>query len=320
MSVEVRAPLFRDPVCDGAADPVIIWNRLEKEWWIFYTNRRAYGPNTEVSYMHGSDIGIASSSDYGKTWVYRGTAQGLAIEPGHNTYWAPEIIEHEGIYHMYVSYVRGIPDDWNQPRAILHYTSTDLWNWKYESRLTLSSGRVIDACVYRLLDGRWKMWYKDEVNDSHTYTAYSNDLYEWEAGPAEITDCPHEGPNVFFLEGSYWMLTDPWEGLGVYKSDDACHWKRCENILFEPGTRADDSAMANHADVLVHNGRAYVFYFTHPEVSFEQRHNPGFIWEYRHRRSSLQAAELSVRGGELYCDRNKVFVDLVMGSETDAGF
>lgn len=312
MNIEPKAPLFRDPIFDGAADPVILWNDMEKEWWIFYTNRRAFGPKAGVSYMHGTDIGIASSSDFGKTWVYRGIAQGLHAEPGHNTYWAPEVIENEGTYHMYVSYVRGIPNDWNQPRAILHYTSRDLWNWTYESRLPLSSDRVIDACVCQLPDGRWKMWYKDEVNDSYTYTAISDDLYQWEAGPAEITDCQHEGPNVFWFQGCYWMITDPWEGLGVYKSDDAARWKRCSNILAQPGTRRDDGTVANHADVLVHGGRAYIFYFTHPEVSCEQRHDPNFSWEYRHRRSSLQAAELTVKDGELCCDRNRVLMDLQM--------
>jgi hypothetical protein len=35
------APLFRDPIFDGSADPSIIWNPSEKEWWIFFTQRRA---------------------------------------------------------------------------------------------------------------------------------------------------------------------------------------------------------------------------------------------------------------------------------------
>jgi len=34
-------PLFRDPVFDGAADPVVIWNPSVQRWWMFYTNRRA---------------------------------------------------------------------------------------------------------------------------------------------------------------------------------------------------------------------------------------------------------------------------------------
>ncbi|WP_019534432.1 hypothetical protein [Paenibacillus ginsengihumi] len=28
-----QAPLFRDPIHDGAADPTVIWNREAKEWW-----------------------------------------------------------------------------------------------------------------------------------------------------------------------------------------------------------------------------------------------------------------------------------------------
>jgi hypothetical protein len=38
---QAAVPLFRDPVHDGAADPVAVWNRAKKTWWMFYTNRRA---------------------------------------------------------------------------------------------------------------------------------------------------------------------------------------------------------------------------------------------------------------------------------------
>lgn len=312
MKIVPNAPLFRDPIYDGAADPSIIWNPMEKEWWIFYTSRRAFSPGLGVSYMHGSDIGIASSSDGGKSWLYRGTAQGLAYERGKNTYWAPEVLEHEGIFHMYVSYVRGIPDSWDYPRAILHYTSKNLWDWELEGPLKLASDRVIDACVIRLADQSWKMWYKNENDGSHTYSAYSKDLYHWQPGGPEITDCPHEGPNVFYFHDQYWMVTDPWKGLAVYVSDDAEQWKRCSNILDLPGQRRDDGTIGAHADVLVRNGHAYIFYFTHPEVSKEERNDPDFVWEYRHRRTSLQAAELVYRDGELVCDRDHVEIELAI--------
>lgn len=305
-----KAPLFKDPVYNGAADPVIIWNKEEKSWWIFYTNRRASAPNDKFSFVHGTDIGITSSSDGGQSWTYRGIAKGLAFEEGRNTYWAPEIIEHEGMYHMYLSYVKGVPSDWNCGRSIIHYTSTDLWNWKYEGKLELSSERVIDACVIRLKNGQFKMWYKDEGHDSCSYTAYSTDLYHWIVGDAEITDCQHEGPNVFFFREEYWMITDPWEGLGVYKSKDAKSWVRCPNILDVPGKRKDDGTIGAHADVLVNGNNAYIFYFTHPEVSMKERNDPEFVWEYRHRRSSIQVAELVVSDGRLLCDRNHVQIDL----------
>jgi hypothetical protein len=59
-------PLFRDPVFDGAADPVVIWNHHENKWFMFYTNRRAKAPASEtpgVTWVHGTRIGIAESSD-----------------------------------------------------------------------------------------------------------------------------------------------------------------------------------------------------------------------------------------------------------------
>ena len=73
------------------------------------------------------------------------------------------------------------------------------------------------------------------------------------------------------------MITDPWEGLGVYRSVDAREWKRCGNILDRPGIRKDDGAIGCHADVLVHKGRAYIFYFTHPEVGMEERNSSSKI-------------------------------------------
>ena len=169
------APLFRDPIYDGAADPVVIWNREEQSWWLLYTNRRANVECPGVAWVHGSEIGIASSSDHGQTWRYRGTLQGLEFERGRNTFWAPEVLWHEGLYHLYVSYVPGVPQDWSGSRSIVHMTSRNLWDWQYASTLSLSSDRVIDAAVIRLANGRWRMWYKDEVNHAHTYAADSDD-------------------------------------------------------------------------------------------------------------------------------------------------
>lgn len=302
----IEAPLFRDPLYDAPTDPTVIWNNERREWWMFYTQRRSARNIIGVAHIHGTAIGVASSKD-GSRWLYRGTLPNLDFEIGHNTFWAPEIIFAEGEYHMYVSYITGIPIDWNRERHIVHYTSDDLWNWEYQSILPLSSDKVIDACVHRLPNGTYKMWYKDEAHGSRTYTAVSRDLYEWTAGGAEITDCPHEGPNVFEFGGKTWMITDEWHGLGVYESDDCTNWTKNGIILFEGGTREWDGVMGSHADVLVCGDEAYIFYFTHPFFSNEERLSSGFVEGEDNGRTCIQAARLTVENGRLCCDRNADF-------------
>ena len=62
------APLYRDPVYDGVADPVVVWNKEDRSWWMLYTQRRANVNAGNVAYCYGNDIGIASSCDHGRTW------------------------------------------------------------------------------------------------------------------------------------------------------------------------------------------------------------------------------------------------------------
>src|SRR5690242_19815725 len=112
-------PLFSDPIYDGAADPTIIWNADERAWWILYTNRRANVDCRGVAWVHGTDIGIASSADAGQSWRYRGILAGLEFERGCTTFWAPEVLWYAGFYHMYASYVPGVPHDWSGPRRII---------------------------------------------------------------------------------------------------------------------------------------------------------------------------------------------------------
>lgn len=96
--VTLPSPLFRDPIYDCPTDPTVIWNEKEEQWYLLYTQRRATDVPIGVSWVHGTALGVATSRD-GTKWLYRGTLEGLDIEPGHNTFWAPEIIEAEGLYH-----------------------------------------------------------------------------------------------------------------------------------------------------------------------------------------------------------------------------
>lgn len=77
-------PLYRDPVYDGAADPTLLWNGSGHRWvW-----RRP-------------------------TWKYAGTANIQYGKPDY-TYWAPEVLQSNGVYHMYLSVVPVIFNDWNR--------------------------------------------------------------------------------------------------------------------------------------------------------------------------------------------------------------
>ncbi|HEY7090751.1 MAG TPA: hypothetical protein VH518_21825, partial [Tepidisphaeraceae bacterium] len=194
-------PLYRDPVFDGAADPVVIWNRGEQKWFMLYTNRRAKAPVSEtpgVTWVHGTKIGIAESSDGGATWKYRCTADiDVRGEPD-QTHWAPDVVCQDGTYHMFLAYVPGIFTDWNHPREIVHLTSGDLIKWKYESSLKLSSDRVIDASLCRMPDGAWRMWYNNERDHKSIYYADSKDLNTWQDhGKAVGIGENGEGPKAF---------------------------------------------------------------------------------------------------------------------------
>ncbi len=296
------APLLRDPVYDGAADPSLIWNDAERVWWVFYTNRRANAADAQegVRWCHGTDIGIASSPD-GRTWTYRGIARGLEFEPGRNTFWAPCLVEHNSAYHMFVAYVRGVPADWSGERHIVHYTSRDLVHWTFKSVVALSSAHVIDAFVYPKPSGGWRMWYKDEAHGSHIYAADSEDLDRWDVKGPVVTSTAQEGPAVFWWRGSYWLLVDRWRGMGVLRSDDLARWtEQPGTILDSPGTRPDDADIGRHGEVVVQGPHAYLFYFTHPSGP-KDHVEPG-----KHR-SSLQVAELELVDGRIACDRNKPF-------------
>ena len=303
--INLPAPLFRDPIYDCPTDPTVIWNNEEKQWYLFYTQRRATDAAVGVSWVHGTKIGVAVSPD-GAKWLYRGTLEGLDIERGHNTFWAPEILWAQGAYHMYVSYITGIPTDWEYPRRILHYVSKNLWDWAYQGEVNLDSPRVIDACVYEISPGLYKMWYKDEARASRTYAAVSSDLHDWKVVGEEVSDCAQEGPNVFTLGGKIWMISDFWRGLAVYTSEDFAHWTRCKNILEKSGTRPMDVGLGHHADVVVRGDRAYLFYFCHPFASElpEDGNDKKQLTDQQRNKAVVQVAELFVQDGCLVCDRS----------------
>lgn len=280
----VPRPLYRDPPFDAPTDPVLCFNAEQKKWFMYYTARRATAENTPgVTWVHGSNIGMAESSDGGATWTYRGTADisyGKDEHPDDYTYWAPEVIWHDGTYHMFLSYVPGIFTDWNHPREIVHLTSKDGVKWDTLGPVDLKSERVIDACIIRLPGGTWRMWYKDERRPKSLCYADSPDLTVWEPKGNAVTDYNGEGPKVIRWKGRYWLIADCWaNGMRVWSSDDCLSWKLQEEALF-----------GSHGDVVVSGDRAWWFYFG-------GRRTPGT--PRRGRTTAINVVELSVTDGKL---------------------
>ena len=155
-------PFVYDPVKRECGDPTILFNHESGNAWVFYTQRPHWETDGAPGWYHGSPIGILSSGVGGFSWLYRGVAQGLenSFEPGLNTFWAPEVIYHKGEYHMYVTYLRGVPtyrgknphrymkDPVDEKAGcILYYTSTNMIQWNFVKRLNLKpdNGGIIDA-------------------------------------------------------------------------------------------------------------------------------------------------------------------------------
>lgn len=248
-------PLYRDPVYDAPTDPVLCFNAETNRWLMYYTGRRGTAEDAPgVTWIHGSDIGIAASSDGGATWTYVGRAEidyAKDDHPDDYTYWAPEVIWHDGTYHMFLSFVPGIFNDWNHPRDIVHLTSSNGLKWDTVGKLDLASDRVIDATVIQLADDSWRMWYKDERKEMMLSYADSPDLVHWQNKGNAVTDYNGEGPKVINWRGRYWLIADTWaNGIRVWSSDDALTW--------EP---QDETLIGSHGDVVVSGDRAWWFYF-----------------------------------------------------------
>ncbi len=287
-------PLYHDPVYDGATDPTVIWSPIDNQWYMFYTSRRANAPGLQnIEAIHGTPIGIATSKDGGATWKYLRDAN--ITYPGavpNKTYWAPAVVEHQGLFHMFLVYVPGIFNDWGHPRFIIHLTSKDLVNWQYESTLPLSDPKVIDAGVLHLPDGNWRLWYKDEATGSSCNYADSTDLYHWtdHGRVPGLSDTNGEAPVGFHWQGHYWLFRDIGNrGLALYRSENATDWSRIGTLLADRGTGPEDNGTGHHPDIILSGNRAYMFYFV------------GLG-----RRSAVQITELHYNATTktLTCDRN----------------
>ena len=284
-------PLYRDPLSTAPRTRHRLHGSYGR-WYMLYTNRRANAQATQGGVGYGTRIGIAESLDAGVTWKYIGEADiELPAEfGGPKPRWAPDVVRDD----------MGCSTCSSRPFRAFSRTGTIRGASCISPARTCASGaseavklatdRAIDASVFRLPSGDWRMFYNNETDNKAIWYADSADLENWTDRGKLITDQAGEGPKAFQWRGKWWLITDVWHGLAVYSSDDGLKWTRqANNLLESPGKGADDQVKGAHADVVVAGDRAWLFYFTHPDQA---------------RRSSIQVVELQEDGVMLKADRD----------------
>ena len=264
------APLFRDPVYDGAADPSFVWNDKERAWWILYTNRRASAPDAQdgVRWCHGTDIGIASSSDGGLTWTYRGIAKGL--EFGAGPQYLPGLPASSSTAGpiTFSSLMSGA----SLPTGAVTVTSsitpaptssTGPMSPFCRSARTGSSTR--SSTPSRPADGACKACDEALAGPGHSWAMTAEDPLSLDCpypGPV-VTDKAQEGAAVFWWRGSYWMLVDRWQGC-VLRSTDLSTWTGAAGTILGVPGRRPTTPISAYGEVVVQGPEAYLSTSPHP--------------------------------------------------------
>ena len=124
---------------------------------MLYTARRADVEEEGVMWVHGTDIGIAESKDNGNSWEYIGICKGLEYGEGKNTYWAPMLYV-LGELIICIKLCSGNSCRLNHRDTFFTTPQKNLIDWNFESKLNLSSEKIIDACVFRLPERYFRMW------------------------------------------------------------------------------------------------------------------------------------------------------------------
>ncbi len=306
----VPKPLFSDPYYHGSCDPEAVWNEKAGEWYVYYTARRA---ERQKSTYVGTPIGALSSPDL-IHWTFQGycSFDGIPGKPDMPvTYWAPGIIVDGDSLHMFVTYKDNAKPPWGGKGVIRHYTAplTDPVNgWKLADTPEFNQPDPIDASLIKIGD-EFRAYYRVGQGGGIQW-ATSPDLRTWNnrgqcPGDVNAKDRGfgyQEAPYVFEFGGAYWMLTDPHDGLAVFRSDDGVTWSQKPRILLEPGTGPQDHTRARHPSVIVKNGRAFIFYHVEPNRPYPTP--PAEQRTVHQKKSFLQIAELKIKGDTLTCERD----------------
>jgi beta-xylosidase len=200
-------------------DHSIIYNGTEKKWHL-------YG----IVKPHTSFIHLTADSLTQEGWVKKNS-----FSDGGDEIWAPHIIYHDGLYHMFYTKIA-------IPREIHHVVSKDLYKWSESSDPVLALSNEFsdnlknkDPMVFRdEKKNQWVMYYSMMKDDKHWVVGYStsNDLDNW-SEPQICFDEHTESPGVespFVVKrGDYYFLflsARPWPigGEDIFRSKSPYSW------------------------------------------------------------------------------------------------
>ncbi|MFI3248584.1 MAG: hypothetical protein R3Y39_05585 [Rikenellaceae bacterium] len=321
-------PLYTDPTFQGVADPEVIWNEEEQEWWVYYTCRRAV---CEGAPLPALAIGVASSKDWIE-WNFRGYIKvdgvgGTAM--GADILWAPGIVRDGDIYHMFLTFKKGDGrgERWGiNESLILHLKAPQddlLHGWQTYGALH-ASFKAIDATIMKCGDV-WNILHRDNLKKERgvntyrvTTTSLDTPCSEWNylgASKGDVNDVSvtgygyQEGQFLFYWKDQYWLLTDHVTGgIPVYKSNDVESWEFCDEILIEDGVDPSQKGWVRHPSVVVIEDRAFIFYFCQPYLSKDKDDTMSTNQRADAERCFLQITELKYEGGKITADRDELVV------------
>ena len=173
---------------------------------IRYNSRRSDELGDGCFLCDFTDLGMASTPDQGRTWIYRGVMQGLDVpaadryDPPYNatqeyggaTWWRPCVYYDAPtqLYHGFFVY-------WSENHratSLGHYTSTNVSHWRFESWVRHSQPGY-DSAVTRLANGNYLLVSTGGPN------LESTDLYTWKPSNSSVK-CTDEGPHFSRFGGA----------------------------------------------------------------------------------------------------------------------
>jgi len=216
------------------------------KWHMFgITHEEPANPLEEKMLAHATSKKLT-----GAMWNKEPHVLHYSPQDGESHVWAPHVIKHEGLYHMF--YCAGGHD--NAHYRIHLATSSDLYTWHRSQRnpLVVDGFDARDPMIIRI-DNKWVMYYtatSTPTGGNHQVACVtSRDLINWEnkqvvfTHPKEGTyGGPCESPFVVYEKGHYFLFIGPMKGYSdtrVYVSDDPFNFSISNEVGIIPAHAAE---------------------------------------------------------------------------------